>query len=212
MRAGRQRRLNFIGALPRSGGNRSSAPPRNETNPQTKSSRAGAREPFTRAQGAASAMNWPSPRVIAALKLGDACLYDQSCQYFDRNAVCARTEDGESHVCQCRPKYAPSVTLESVLADSICIPGTLEKRNAVRRSTVERPSLTRPVSRCRAARSVAQVGRADRDRARARHVDIHGPHLPRAEAVQSGPVRPGARLRQRSPAAARRRQRRQSVR
>lgn len=60
---------------------------------------------------------------VTALKLGEHCVYDQSCQYFDRNSVCTSTAEGAANECRCRPAFHPSITLESISRTSICIPG-----------------------------------------------------------------------------------------
>lgn len=60
---------------------------------------------------------------LAALKLGENCLYDQSCQYFDRYSVCALSDQGTAHECRCRAAFRPSITLESISQTSLCLPG-----------------------------------------------------------------------------------------
>ncbi|XP_032793617.2 uncharacterized protein LOC116930320 isoform X1 [Daphnia magna] len=59
---------------------------------------------------------------VPPLKLGEDCLYDQSCQYFDRNSVCAMSDEGNTHECRCRAAFRPSITLESISRTSLCIP------------------------------------------------------------------------------------------
>jgi hypothetical protein len=59
------------------------------------------------------------------LKLGEDCLYDQSCQYYDRNSVCALSDQGTAHECRCRAAFRPSITLESISQTSLCLPGQL---------------------------------------------------------------------------------------
>lgn len=63
---------------------------------------------------------------VPPLKLGDQCLYDQSCHYFDRNAVCGPVNEpgveAGTTECQCREEFQPSITLESITRTSICIP------------------------------------------------------------------------------------------
>ncbi|KAI9560118.1 hypothetical protein GHT06_014128 [Daphnia sinensis] len=59
---------------------------------------------------------------VPPLKLGEDCLYDQSCQYFDRNSVCAMSDEGNANECRCRPAFRPSITLESISRTSLCIP------------------------------------------------------------------------------------------
>ncbi|XP_046655464.1 uncharacterized protein LOC124349024 isoform X1 [Daphnia pulicaria] len=59
---------------------------------------------------------------VPPLKLGEDCLYDQSCQYYDRNSVCALSDQGTAHECRCRAAFRPSITLESISQTSLCLP------------------------------------------------------------------------------------------
>jgi len=55
------------------------------------------------------------------LKLGEICLQDKSCKYFDKNAYCASVDEHTTR-CQCRANFYPSTTVESISRTSICIP------------------------------------------------------------------------------------------
>lgn len=55
------------------------------------------------------------------LKLGEACLQDKSCKYFDKNTHCASVDEYTTR-CQCRANFYPSTTVESISRTSICIP------------------------------------------------------------------------------------------
>ena len=60
--------------------------------------------------------------LSTALKLGERCTDDQSCMFYDRNALCANLDDYTTQ-CQCRNGFHPSITMELLSRSSICIAG-----------------------------------------------------------------------------------------